>query len=184
MTSPHDDSSYPVSEQDWEKVGRRLVSYFAHRYIRDAQDAAQETLARMAEWLKHNQPRGNDGFMMMVWGIAKNVLHEYIRAGRCVPEELNPGIAIPANSTLGLNSLETRQLLEQLFKDLPEKDGLLILASQDVPPAELARRLEISLRTLRVRLHRAKKRLRKLIDGKKKGVKRNTPGSSNINKQG
>lgn len=151
------------ADHDWEQARVRLTSYFAHRWITDPQEAAAETLQRMVGWLQGKPRVQEEEFRKIVFGIAKNVLYEYTRKGWRVRHEVPLDTSTASRSTLGLNPQEVRRLVEQLFGTLSEQDCQLILGSLEMPQEELAKELGISVSSLRVKLHRAKKKLRKLL---------------------
>jgi DNA-directed RNA polymerase specialized sigma24 family protein len=163
-----------IEKHDWEGCRRALVAFFAHRHFRDPQEAAQETLARMMAELKAGfSPATEEDFRRYLFGIAKHVLHGYFRADGRMSTEFTPEPSVSEPMVLGLYSEEASCLVAELT-GLSKQDADLVLASLATTTEDLAASLGINRALLALRLHRAKKKLRKIL-GEKMG-----PGGNQI----
>jgi RNA polymerase sigma-70 factor (ECF subfamily) len=168
------DSADTLAAELAERFWMRL-RVFAARRLRDrnaAEDVAQETIRRVLEALRDQKIRNLDALPAFVFQTARNIcLHE----ARSVRREggalfrFSGGQATttgPEEDALtGLidrdRREEVRTAIEQLGAD--DRELLQLLYVETADSAEIARRLGIDPGTLRVRKHRALKRLAVLL---------------------
>lgn len=156
-----------------------------HRYIlgivRDApaaEDATQETFLRAHARASSLQ----DPSKLVAWlfRIATNVCHDHFRAGswRHRPESLDaenqdegPALdQLPADEETRLDKVMEQQemsaCVQQYLLDLPDpyRAALLLHDVEGLTNPEIAEMLGISLATVKIRLHRARTRLRAALD--------------------
>ena len=131
----------------------------------NAQELAQDTLTRVFFWLQRegNKIEGDNGFMKTCFGFARNIMHEVHNQRSRAAQELPAGLSTSGNKTLGLFGVEASVFLGEVLRQLPARDRELILNAESVPQEKLAEQMGIPLATLRVWLHRARNKLKKLL---------------------
>jgi RNA polymerase sigma-70 factor (ECF subfamily) len=128
-----------------------------------AEEIAQETFVRA--WVTPDEIRGGTvkGYLLT---IARHLfLAEGRRRGRQVALDAATPDPRPGPEGVVSGRLELAAVLEAL-QSLPEADraALLMHAQDDLPYAEIARALGLSLTAVKVRVHRARIKLRQLCD--------------------
>ena len=128
-----------------------------------SEELAQETF--LNAWRNLHQLRDLKGFRSWLYSIARNVLRNYYRQNKVVPEEVDP-TELAARESDGppeiLIQEEERIMLEQAILRLPEKyrEPLVLFCRQRRSVRETAHALGLSEATVRTRLHRARNLLR------------------------
>jgi RNA polymerase sigma-70 factor (ECF subfamily) len=130
-----------------------------------AEEIAQETFVRA--WVTPDEIRSGTvkGYLLT---IARHlILAEGRRRGRQVALDAAAPDPQPGPEAVVSGRLELAAVLEAL-QSLPETDraALLMHAQDDLPYAEIARVLGLSLTAVKVRVHRARIKLRKSFDPK------------------
>ena len=147
---------------DWTHARSRCLRE-ARRVLRDsddAEEAVQEALARA--WRRRTTCASPDaplGWMLQITRNEALRLRERIaiRAAREVCEE-DPDAGVEEPTEALVSMVATRQVLEKLR---PEERFLIHLRYQrDLTQAEVARTMNVPEGTVKVRLHRLRKRLR------------------------
>jgi RNA polymerase sigma-70 factor (ECF subfamily) len=120
-----------------------------------AEDAAQEAFLRAFRALKNY--RHESSFAAWVRRIAARTAIDLMRRRR--PEESL--VSDPASGSSEEKRLEDLDLLRLALASLPPLDREILLAREveGEPDKEIARRLEMTVTGVRVRMHRARKRL-------------------------
>jgi RNA polymerase sigma factor (sigma-70 family) len=153
-------------QYDWEGAHARILSFFAHRRCLEADDLTQETLMRAIRWLSSegNSINGEDGFVKLLYGFARNVLLEhYRRQNEHVRREL-PIDDIPENPKQVPNADPDNILaMKQAFSRLSAEERDCLYRAEFQAPEKAAGELGIPLATFRVKVCRARKRLRRLV---------------------
>jgi RNA polymerase sigma-70 factor, ECF subfamily len=123
-----------------------------------AEEIAQETFVRAcAAALRFD---GLSSVKTWLFGIARNVVREHRRSRReepgAVPERVahQPDIA---------TTLHLREALAKLGED--DRELVLLVDAIGFSPREMASSLGITDEAVRVRLHRARRRLRQILEG-------------------
>jgi RNA polymerase sigma-70 factor (ECF subfamily) len=147
---------------DWEVVRSRCLRE-ARRVLRDpedAEEAVQEALARA--WRRRDAcatPHAPLGWMLQITRneALRLVERRTLRRRREVLTETEPERA----SYEAVDALITTVCTNQVLKTLPPEDRILIHLRyrRDLSQAEVARRLNLPEGTVKVRLHRIRKRL-------------------------
>lgn len=152
-------------EQLVRRFQRRIYG-FAYRYIRDAdeaQDLAQEIFLRLYRKLHSFDPRRP--FEPWLWRVAASVCANYLEKQIPRPAELDPENG-RAGQTSAPALLEETRLGAALVRLPPASRLLLILHYQaDMPLAEIAETLGVSLVTVKSRLFRARNQLQQALLG-------------------
>jgi len=138
----------------------------------DAADVASEVF--LVVWRRRDEVPGRDEFRPWLYGVARNVLLNHRRSGHR-RERLGALLLTavegqhPDTAQIVVDRDEHRGLIAAL-RGLPEPDRELItLVSWDgLSPSEAAEVLQINPVTARVRLHRARKRLRASMEDQKR----------------
>jgi DNA-directed RNA polymerase specialized sigma24 family protein len=146
-----------ILARDYLTLRDKLIVFFERRACPDAADQADDTLARLVGDIERNGLP--DNLEARTRAIAKNVYREWARrVSRFDP--LPPGLSVPAHGGKAEDAREVvaalapqdRLLLEEYFLQRRGRE-------------EMAHRLGVSAENLRVRVFRAKKRLRALLWG-------------------
>jgi RNA polymerase sigma-70 factor (ECF subfamily) len=112
-----------------------------------------------------------------LYGIARNVLRAYWRARSDNGHAAADGAIDPWDDVVDrLDSAATVQALVPALRSLPaaERDVLLLVAWEQLTPAEAAAVLGVPQGTARSRLHRARAVLREVITGHQDGAEEKT----------
>jgi RNA polymerase sigma factor (sigma-70 family) len=152
-----------------EVVRRHETAVHAYLARRAGQEAADDLLGEV--WLRAFAARGGydpgrDNALPWLYGIARNVLKEHWRAGSRpalvpAPDGLDPWDDVDAR----LDAIAGARSLLPAIRALPEadRDVLLLVAWEELTPAEAALVLGIPQGTARSRLHRAREALRPIL---------------------
>jgi len=130
------------------------------------EDIRQETLLRVLQIVRRNGVEHPERFGALVSAVCNNVILELLR-GETRSEGWEVGFD-PLDETIDLDkpliTLETRRQVETVLNELPAKDSeiLRMIFLQDCDKADLCSRFEVTDEYLRVLLHRAKSRFRKM----------------------
>jgi RNA polymerase sigma-70 factor (ECF subfamily) len=160
----------PVSEADVASRFWGRVRLFALRRLRDAaaaEDVAQEVLRRVVEAIRAHRLRNPAALPGFVFQTAHHVILQHHRgAGREVRalqrlHSATEGAIAPDDSLALLISEERRQVVRDALFRLGDEDRelLTLLYQEHLEPLDVARRLAVTPGALRVRKHRALKRL-------------------------
>jgi RNA polymerase sigma factor (sigma-70 family) len=146
-----------------------ILRFFRTKAGDDADDLAQRTFLRCVE--PSNAYEGRSTFRAFLFGIARNVLLEYIRS--CVRDrKVDPDFSVrsvldlnPRASTVAFVKAEQRQLVQALQQlPLDQQVALELYYWEELSVDEVAAALEISPGTVKSRLHRGRAALRELIE--------------------
>ena len=145
------------------RLHQRRVFRLAGRFFRqraDIEDVAQETF--LSAWSKLNTYRAKAPFEHWLTRVCLNCCYERLRKKKRAEQSLDDQTDPEAPQTDPTAALEVRRLLEIL----PPADRfvLLMLDGEGWSVAEIAERLGWSLVNVKVRAHRARKRLRRLLE--------------------
>ncbi len=127
----------------------------------EAQDIAQETFARLYQ----QRVRHPEREMSVAWlyTVARRLVVDHWRARRDVPQD-SLAQQTPSLERDPAAIVATRDAVARLLRRLPasERDCLVLFYFQDWTTERIAESLRIAPATVRVRLHRARERLRTL----------------------
>jgi len=173
-----------VPELDWQTEAKLHENYFrrirllalSHSGARaTADDIAQETLRRVIEALRAGRLREPEALPGFVLQVARNVCLRWMRSARREASALSRAYAenerdSGATQPSPLDDLvteERRARVRRALERLGDEDrGLLGQAfDDDVKTSELAGRLGLTTSAIRVRKHRALRRLAELLKG-------------------
>ena len=146
-----------------------VLRFFRTKSGEDADDLVQRTFLRCFETgCKYT---GASSFRAFLFGVARNVLHEYVRS-RVRDRKVDPDFGVssildlnPRASTVAFARAEQRQLvnaLQQLPVDL--QMTLELHYWEELSVDEVAEALSVPPGTVKSRLHRGRNLLRELID--------------------
>lgn len=186
MPSDESDATYARRVQDGDREAFRvlieryegMVFDLAHQYAdspEEAEDLAQDAFLRA--YRRIEDLRKPDRFSSWLYGItlnrcrdyAKNVRRETYAFSRT--EERDEADALPGNSVGQDDALIAEERSEQLWKALDELSStyatpFLLKYRDGMTYKAMSKRLDVSVSALKVRVHRARKKLRKLIDAR------------------
>jgi len=145
------------------RLHQRRVFRLAGRFFRqraDIEDVAQETF--LNAWSKLGTYRAKAPFEHWLTRVCLNCCYERLRKKKRMEQSLDDQIDPEAPRADPTAALEVQRLLE----NLPPADRfvLLMLDGEGWSVAEIAERLGWSRVNVKVRAHRARKRLRRLLE--------------------
>jgi len=165
-TAPPEDRE--LAARFWERL--RL---FASRRLGDAslaEDLAQETLRRVSTALREGRLENPQALPAFVFQTARHLCLQRDRSAARESRALSrwraePSDEVEGDALLGLLSEERRAAVRRALDGLEPKDHQLLklLYYQDAATLDIARQLGISAEALRVRKHRALRRLAVLL---------------------
>jgi RNA polymerase sigma-70 factor (ECF subfamily) len=131
----------------------------------DAEEAVQEALVRA--WLGRDACRSPEAPLPWLLEITRNEARRLLgrQARRASCELIDAITASPDSEESPLADAAVRVTLEQALASLAEADQrmLRLRYADDLTQGEVARRLGLPEGTVKVRLHRARRRLRRLL---------------------
>lgn len=157
----------------------RVLGYVLRRTAtpEDAEDIVAETF--LAAWRRLEDVPAGRGGQLWLYGIARNTLANYRRGqrrrGRLVGRlHEQPGLARPVDSD------EDVALVAAAFARLREDDRevLALAAWEGLDPGEIARVLGCSRNAARIRLHRARRRFARELQGQEADSVSSAPARS------
>jgi RNA polymerase sigma-70 factor (ECF subfamily) len=162
-----------------EVVRRHEVAVYGFLARRAGREVADDLLGEV--WLRAFAARGgydpaHTDALPWLYGIARNVLREYWRASLQAAQAPAPDVVDPWDEVNArLDSAAEAGLLAAAVRALPsgEREVLLLVAWEQLTPAQAADVLGIPQGTARSRLHRARAALR-LALGKEETCRPNT----------
>lgn len=162
-------NSRSISPETWAHARECLVFYFSRRHARaDAEDLAQETL--LAIWNREDYEFDKEeDFLKICYGFAHHISQQrYREAEKHSGSPLDVDQPAVAHEWSSQRAMESRMLLAQVCEigrsQLPGQDWEIIQQATDSDRARMAEKLGTgSANNMRVRIHRARKRLAKLV---------------------
>jgi RNA polymerase sigma-70 factor (ECF subfamily) len=157
---------YEVYEQHYDRVRAFILASVKNRWVTD--DLVQETFLRVLQ----NLAKVRDPAKLSSWifRIAANLCQDYFRSPsrKLIPIEDNPAGELPSEYSLEneIEKYQTSLLVQDLIKLLPEpmRQAIFLCDIKEENQQEAADLLGISLDNLKVRLHRARKQLKAIIE--------------------
>ncbi len=152
-----------------ERHYESVLRFFRTKSGEDADDLVQRTFLRCAE--PKNRYRGDSSFRAFLFGIARNVLYEYIRS-RVRDRKVDPDFGVssvldlnPRASTIAFRKAE-QQLLVQALQRVPIEIQMAIELYywEELSIDELAQALAVPPGTIKSRLHRGRQLLREAME--------------------
>lgn len=149
----------------YDRYNKRLYNYFAKISLdREASDdMLQNTFYRMLKY-RHTYKDGNP-YQAWIFQIARNVFADYLRKEKMKVsdyddvENIGEELADQADRE---SQLEKESLLHQSMKKLPEESRQILVLSryQNMKYEEISAIMDISVPSVKVKVHRAIKKLR------------------------
>jgi RNA polymerase sigma-70 factor (ECF subfamily) len=133
----------------------------------DAEEAAQDALAALVQrWRRRGPPDNPDAFVFTVARrrLRRTAVRRWLRSPLPADHDSGP-------SSVGVDrEAEARIELERTLRALAtlpagDRHALLLVAVAELPVAEAAAVLRISLSAMKMRVHRARKRLNGVLHG-------------------
>jgi RNA polymerase sigma-70 factor, ECF subfamily len=167
ITAGHLDNGLAASGWDWSALWSRCFREAARVLPRaDAEEAVQEALVRA--WLRRDACRSPDQPLPWLLEITRNEARRlHGREARRGHRELSDWRPLAAHRDDDeFAGAAVRLTLEQALGALGDADRrmLRLRYEADLTQIEVARRLGLPETTVKVRLHRARRRLRRLLD--------------------
>jgi RNA polymerase sigma-70 factor, ECF subfamily len=148
---------------DWAGLRTRCVREAGRVLPRvDAEEAAQEALVRA--WVRRDKCRSPEAPLPWVLEITRNEARRLL--GREARREHLELFEAPPCDDDELTGTATRVTVEQALLTLADGDRrmLHLRYAEDLSQVEVARRLGLPEGTVKVRLHRARRRLRRVLE--------------------
>jgi RNA polymerase sigma-70 factor (ECF subfamily) len=167
---------YEVYEQHYDRVRGFILATVKNRWVAD--DLVQETFLRVLQNLA--KVRDQAKLSSWIFQIATNLCKDYFRSPsrKLMCFEDNPAGELPGESSLEkeIEKYQTSLLVQDLIKLLPEplRQVIFLCDIKEESQPEAAALLGITLDNLKVRLHRARKQLKVVIE--EKGYSTSTAG--------
>ena len=159
---------------DFETIHREYRERI-RRYLRhlageaEADDLTQEVFAKVSKALAGF--RGDSSLSTWIYRIATNVAHDHARkSGGWDEADLDAvgELPDPSRETADRDYIrrEMRSCVRELVEQLPDNYRTVLLLSDfvELPNAAIAEILGLSLETVKIRLHRARTKLRTLLE--------------------
>ena len=153
----------------FQQVRRRIISYLSRRGCRIAEDLVDEAVKRVSAKLSAGVEIGNIDHYW--YGVARNVLREYWSAqgkehiqsiADLTPSEepfVDPAAAEREDEAIQIEELKN-ECMRRCLKSLPNDERTLIIEyCKKGDREQLALSLGLTLKNLRVRVHRLRERL-------------------------
>jgi DNA-directed RNA polymerase specialized sigma24 family protein len=157
-----------IPQAVWGHAREALIFYFSRRHgITDAEDLAQETLAAVLTREDFVFAREED-FLRVCYGFASRISYAGHRQTRKhAASELDPNSGQPPSRRSALNPAEIAVLLDEVLRTgesrLSEQEWSLIKQSITEDRTAMANQFNMGdANNVRVRLHRARRKLAKL----------------------
>jgi len=160
---------YEVYEQHYDRVRKFVLASVKNRWVAD--DLVQETFLRVLQNL--SKVRDQAKITSWIFRIAANLCRDYFRSpGRkMIPLDDNPAGELPGESSL-------EKEIEQYYMSLwvqeqvdllpePMRQVVLLCDIKGESHHETADILGISVENVKVRLHRARKQLKAILEDKR-----------------
>lgn len=128
--------------------------------LADAEDVLQEVAITACE--KFSQLKNKEAFQAWILGIARNKCNDYFR--RKAKELEIPSEEVPEQElTYGRHGVTVTDTVRETLSSLADKDKqiLYLYFWKELPQAEIAKRLDIPVGTVKSRLHTAKQNFKK-----------------------
>lgn len=167
MSSDNDwlDPDPARAEEKYHELRRALIEYFARRRCRDAEDLADEVFSRVVEQIKKGTRIEKEDPRRFAYGVAKNVYREYVRKdirGEKILQEISFSSTIPVPNNPDACIKECLESLDPNEREMLERWFL------DQDDDQMEKDMGISRNSVRIRIHRIKKRLEACYDNCKK----------------
>jgi RNA polymerase sigma-70 factor, ECF subfamily len=157
---------YEVYEQYYDRVRRFILASVKNRWVAD--DLVQETFLRVLQ--NFSKVRDQAKLSSWIFRIAANLCQDYFRSPsrKLISFEDNPAGELPGEFSLEkeIEQYQTSLWVQELIKLLPEpmRQVVFLCDIKEESHQEAADLLGISLENVKVRLHRARKRLKTLLE--------------------
>ena len=154
------------AEEKYVELFETLVKYFEWNRKTDPEDLAQETLRRAFSRLQEGQKITIDDPAGYFFGIARNLVRESWSAPRVEQIE---DMDLPRSESFFHNLTRGEQLvfLRECLQTVPKDELEMLLAYVEGNGEAWARKAGLPLGTLRMRIHRTRRRLEELARPKK-----------------
>jgi RNA polymerase sigma-70 factor (ECF subfamily) len=184
MPADESDATYARRVQDGDREAFRvlvdrydgMVFDLAHQYAdtpEDAEDLAQDAFLRA--YRRIGDLKNPDRFASWLYGIALNRCRDYAKNVRretyafSRTEEQEDADALPGKTRAQDEELMSEERSEQLWAALDELSStyatpFLLKYRDGMTYKAMSKRLDVSVSALKVRVHRARKKLRTLLD--------------------
>jgi len=153
-----------VYRQFQPKVMRYLTQLLGEA---DAQDVSQGVMLRISHGL--SEFRGDSALSTWIYRIATNAARDHLRTRRQATEPFHERPdAQGSGQDMAQNHIreEMGNCVQELVNQLPQGYRLVLLLSdyEELSNPEIAAILDLSLETVKIRLHRARTRMRQIME--------------------
>lgn len=161
-----DDHDRRWLERLWAEHGDQVFAYAARRVgMTDAEDVVAEVF--MVAWRHRSRRLRRE--LPWLYGVARNVIRDHYRSGRRRGRLLERVMSLPADLSdavdADLDWIAVDSVLDTLSDD--DREALLLTVWEGLSPREAAEVLGITSAAFRMRLSRARRRLRDVLAEKR-----------------
>jgi RNA polymerase sigma-70 factor, ECF subfamily len=157
---------YQVYDDYHDRIRQYILAAVKNRWVAD--DLVQETFLRVLQ--NSSQIREQAKLSAWIYRIAANLCQDHFRRARrnVIPFDENAAREFPGDLSLEkqIEQYELSLLVQDLIKLLPEplRQVLFLCDIKQTSYQEAGELLGLSLENIKVRLHRARKRLKALLE--------------------
>lgn len=146
----------------YEQFARKVYAYFATGFGPDmAEDLTQQTFVQVWRFLDLHPDWAPDSWQAWIYGVARNVRNDHLRARHHQPESLSYDDAIADCGSDTTNDWEDRLAVRTAFGRLPPQDQeLLMYKTVGLDSGEVGSILGLSASAVRSRMQQARNRFR------------------------
>lgn len=151
----------------WEEFSNQLQKYILKRVnnFDDAEDILQDVFVKIH--LKKNSVVESEKLIGWIYAITRNSIIDYYKqkSNGAKDEQLNENKFIRTEKNKNLSYLELKKCINPFLSNLSQEEKQLII-SVDIklqPQTELAKELEIPYPTLKSKLQRVRKKMKKMF---------------------
>ncbi|MEW6208084.1 MAG: sigma-70 family RNA polymerase sigma factor [Acidobacteriota bacterium] len=162
------DSDRARAEEAYLHLRRALIQFFAKRRCLDPENLADEVISRVLARIGKGVEIKSDDPRRYVFGAARHVYGEYVREDKKNQETQQWFSSLQTNSVPDNPDLCAEECLARLSAEEREMLERWLLDDDDRMEIEMG----VSRNTVRVRIHRIKKKFKECYDGCKKQLSR------------
>lgn len=161
---PNNTKLFESLHKEFHDMVHHMCLGFVKGYIDVANDLTQEVFINT--WKALDRFKGASSYKTWIYRITMNTCLNHLRNKKARQQvSIDPALQIPDGSNMGAASSDPHHELYQAIGQLGEVDRLVIMMVLDeLDYSEIATVVGISEGNLRVKIHRIKKNLKKILE--------------------